>query len=149
MILDVFPSYKDKDIVEALNQFERATGSSLKLIVEKHLEKLLYSEGYFTLEVDEEKIPENNVSEEIEKKQSFQFLHHTKGGKWQVVKSIGNIKYHFGTYSEIGDAIKVRNFLISKNWDVYYSIKNIGFKGERYRKWIFSEIEKRDLEEIG
>lgn len=46
MILDVFPSYKDKDMVDLLYQFERATGSSLNILVEKYLERVLYEKGY-------------------------------------------------------------------------------------------------------
>ena len=60
MILDVFPSYKDKDMVDSLYQFERATGRSLNILVEKYLEKLLYENGYFTIENE----MENEVSEE-------------------------------------------------------------------------------------
>lgn len=53
MILDVFPSYKDKDMVDLLYQFERTTGSSLNILVEKYLEKLLYEKGYLTVELEE------------------------------------------------------------------------------------------------
>ena len=54
MILDVFPSYKDKDMVDLLYQFERATGSSLNILVEKYLEKVLYKEGYLNAEIGKE-----------------------------------------------------------------------------------------------
>ena len=52
MILDVFPSYKDKDMVDLLYQFERATGSSLNILVEKYLERMLYEKGYLTAEIE-------------------------------------------------------------------------------------------------
>ena len=65
MILDVFPSYKDKDMVDLLYQFERATGSSLNILVEKYLEKLLYKEGYLTMEmgIEDTVSSENSISQ--------------------------------------------------------------------------------------
>jgi len=52
MILDVFPSYKDKDMVDLLYQYERATGLSLNILVEKYLEKVLYQNDYLTANGD-------------------------------------------------------------------------------------------------
>ena len=80
MILDVFPSYKDKDMVDLLYQFERATGSSLNILVEKYLEKILYKHGYMNAPVNEEQIDTPNQIEEvlIVKKENFKVIGHGK-----------------------------------------------------------------------
>ena len=70
MILDVFPSYKDKDMVDLLYQFERATGLSLNILVEKYLEKLLYEKGYLTVEIEDDSHEEDNGADE-EKDERF------------------------------------------------------------------------------
>lgn len=46
MILDVYPSSKDTEMVDLLYEFERDTRLSLNILVENYLEKLLYDEGY-------------------------------------------------------------------------------------------------------
>ena len=78
MILDVFPSYKDKDMVDLLYQYERATGLSLNILVEKYLEKILYKQGYMNVPVNEEQIDTPNQIEEvlIVKKENFKVLTH-------------------------------------------------------------------------
>lgn len=57
MILDVFPSYKDKIMVDALCRYERDTRLSINILVENYLEKLLYEKGYLTVELDDENQP--------------------------------------------------------------------------------------------
>lgn len=51
MILDVFPSYKDKDMVDLLYQYERDTRLSLNILVENFLEQKLHEEGYRTIQL--------------------------------------------------------------------------------------------------
>lgn len=53
MILDVYPSSKDTEMVDLLYEFERDTRLSLNIIVENFLEKMLYDEGYLGKESDE------------------------------------------------------------------------------------------------
>ena len=53
MILDVFPSYKDKDMVDLLYQYERDTRLSLNILVENFLEQKLHEEGYRTIQLND------------------------------------------------------------------------------------------------
>ena len=148
MILDVFPSYKDNDMVDLLYQFERATGLSLNILVEKYLEKVLYEEGYLTVDINEESsensrpiIKETNKSTSNTNKGEYLYFDKT-ARKYRVQRLIKQHNYSFGSYDSYDDAKKVRDFLISKNWDIKYAGKNCEFKGDAYRRWIFSEIKK-------
>ena len=51
MILDVFPSYKDKDMGDRLYQYQRDTRLSLNILVENFLEEMLYKKGYLNVEI--------------------------------------------------------------------------------------------------
>lgn len=53
MILDVYPSSKDTEMVDLLYEFERDTRLSLNILVENYLEKLLYDEGYLPNSLNE------------------------------------------------------------------------------------------------
>lgn len=77
MILDVFPSYKDKDMVDLLYQFERATGSSLNILVEKYLEQLLYKEGYLTVNIENEET--STIIPSVKTKPKFRKKKHGHG----------------------------------------------------------------------
>ena len=89
MILDVFPSYKDKDMVDLLYQYERTTGRSLNILVEKYLEKLLYEKGYMTKSIDE-----NNQEQEVSLLNKEHFKTLKKNGRISI--SINGLE--FGTY---------------------------------------------------
>lgn len=99
MILDVFPSYKDKDMVDTLYQYERETRLSLNILVEKYLEKLLYDNGYLTMDIENE--TENTNKKTLEKpvKTTKENPQHsfTKGdshnGKVKIIR--GNLDYGY------------------------------------------------------
>lgn len=65
-------------------------------------------------------------------------------GKYTVYKRINNSNYSFGTYADKKDADKVYDFLIVKpdNELIKYSFKNKGLTPQKYRDWLFQEIEK-------
>ena len=147
MILDVFPSYKDKDMVDLLYRYERETCLSLNILVEKYLEEKIKKNGYLTVEIEEEHIEEDsekesiketieNDSEEVEtspETDNMKYITFHKGSlKWMVNKWTKGKKYTFGTYPDIEDAKIVRDFLVSKNWDVKYSTLTKKLKGQKY-----------------
>lgn len=53
--------------------------------------------------------------------------------------------YNYGSYSTFEEAKGVRDFLVSKNWDINYSNKITGLKGKKYRDLLFSEMEKEGV----
>ena len=84
----------------------------------------------------------SEVEKEKEKSRKIkdtQYIYFDKNRrKWRVCKR----PVWYGTYSALEDAKKVRDFLISKNWDVAYSSKKVKLKGKKYKEWIFSEMIK-------
>ena len=66
MILDVYPSSKDAEMVDLLYEFERDTRLSLNILVENYLEKLLHDEGY--LGNESEKVTKSKTIGEFKKK---------------------------------------------------------------------------------
>lgn len=70
MILGVFPSYKDKDMVDALYRYERDTRLSINILVENFLEELLYNEGYLTVEIEDTE-SKNNVELAVNRIDNF------------------------------------------------------------------------------
>ena len=150
MILDVFPSYKDKDMVDLLYQFERATGLSLNILVEKYLEKLLYEKGYLTVPVDEGSSLDKSTATDEEKKdgstktrdEDCKYIYRNPDSdNYRVQRKVNGHTRSFGAYP-LEESKKVRDFLIKKNWDLKYTQAEIGLKGKEYRKWMLSEMEK-------
>lgn len=47
------------------------------------------------------------------------------GDEWVIVKTIDGVKRHFGTYSSLDDAVKVRTFLEEQGWDLKYMPCNL------------------------
>lgn len=60
MILDVYPSSKDTEMVDLLYEFERDTRLSLNILVENYLEKLLYDEGYLPMGLNKKEESHSN-----------------------------------------------------------------------------------------
>lgn len=77
-------------------------------------------------------------------KKTAKVLIHKSRGKYRVSKYINNITYYFGTYSDKKDAEKVCDFLNSKSDKeiVNYASRNCNLKANKYRDWLFSEMEK-------
>lgn len=147
MILDVFPSYKDKDMVDLLYQFERATGLSLNILVEKYLEKVLYEKGYLTVEIEDDSHGEDNGADE-EKDERFvedddlKYIYKNQNSSdYRIQRKTKGVMYSYGTYT-LEEAKEVKRFLIIKNWNKKYSTKLSKLKGVKHKEWIFSEIEK-------
>lgn len=45
------------------------------------------------------------------------FIRKSSNGRWQIFKTINGKKYYYGTYDDLDTAIKIRDRLISVNWD--------------------------------
>ena len=125
MILDVFPSYKDKDMVDLLYRYERETCLSLNILVEKYLEEVLYKNGYLNAEIEDEEPPEEEISPEVASEDDDLKYIKLHNGRYRIQKKINGLTYSFGTHS-LEMAKKVRNFMIIKNWDFNYSSKVTG-----------------------
>lgn len=145
MILDVFPSYKDKDMVDLLYRYERETCLSLNILVEKYLEEVLYKNGYLNAGIEDEEPPEEEISPEVASEDDdLKYIYkNPDGGLYRVQRKINGESVNFGTHS-LEMAKKVRNFMIIKNWDINYSSKVTGLRGKNYSDWFYSEIEKEE-----
>ena len=138
MILDVFPSYKDKDMVDLLYQFERATGSSLNILVEKYLERVLYERGYLNGVVEEDN---TKLSAPKPKK---------KGGfvkqKWEDNAQIKKGDLHFGSVKlDVADDIiaKLGNFSEEELENI--SKTNWGYPKKYYSQFLLAKLEDNSI----
>ena len=116
MILDVFPSYKDKDMVDLLYQYERATGRSLNILVEKYLEKVLYENGYF------------NAKKEV---QDIKI----------TVKPKQNPKCNFRKGKKAGESIQL---FCDELYFGYVKQKDFDYKVNQLKQFPYDELKKMD-----
>ena len=131
MILDVFPSYKDKEIVDKLYQYERSTRLSLNILVEKYLESILLKNGY--LEESMGEIPAPKIEE-----LNHQDPHFRKGNVrrgyvevWYEDLCFGNVKIE--NYDERVENLKQFSFdelkeISKNNWDKSHGQYNFFLK---------------------
>ena len=64
-------------------------------------------------------------------------------GSYQIAREFERIKYTFGHTKSLAVAKEIISFLKSVNWDVKYSTRNTGLKGEDQINFLLSEIEKK------
>ena len=61
---------------------------------------------------------------------------------YQIAREINRIKYTFGHTKSSVVAKEIISFLNRVNWDVKYSVKNTGLKGDEQINFLLNEIEK-------
>ena len=131
MILDVFPSYKDKNMVDLLYQFERATGLSLNILVEKYLEKMLYEKGYFN--------NNENVQDSIRIMKPAEKFKTNKHQNGSVQLVIGDLI--FGTHSpEMLDKLKSKLSEVNNDELINLSKNNSKLWDLQYKVWLYYNL---------
>lgn len=132
MILDVFPSYKDKNMVDSLYRFERATGLSLNILVEKYLEKMLYEKGYLN--------NNENVQDPIRIMKPAEKFKTNKYSNGNVQLVIGDLL--FGTHSpEMVDKLKSKLTEVNDDELINLSKNNSKFGDSQYKVWLYYALE--------
>ena len=126
MILDVYPSSKDAEMVDLLYEFERDTRLSLNILVENYLEKLLYDKGYLGGENEKETETQNTIKKNLPvKKENFTVK--SNGKKYGKVL-LGNLDFGNCKHDVVDERIeKLCLFsyeeleeLSRNNWDKSY-----------------------------
>lgn len=132
MILDVFPSYKDKDMVDTLYRYERDTRLSINILVENFLEELLYKEGYLTVEIDD--------------KESQDGLNFRRLDNFSTKSQHGNIRLYYNELdfsshpSKLIDEIKSKLLEYSDDELEKLSVNNWEGNRKKYKEKLYNKL---------
>ena len=84
---------------------------------------------------------------EVPNKKLWGTFIYCRDGRYEIKKDIvingKRTSVRFGSYDTKKNAEKVRDFLVSVNWDIKYSTKEVGLSGEKYREFIFNKINEK------
>jgi len=135
MILEEVP-LKD-ELKEGLIKYARDNNISLLSLLESLIEDFLIKKEYLVICDFDNPVEFPAIS-------PIKHMWQRENGKWGVSKNIGGSGVYFGTF-EYKDAKEVVLFLESKSWDLKYSTKQTGLRGQKQVDYLFKEMAKDKL----